>query len=337
MALNVFDDPLQAAGFVLIIILTPLCLLATALRFAATWITLRKYGIEDWLALGALLFYLAWVICLILIVPNLNGTEDILDLPIEKTIAALKDIYVASLFYPPNQLCAKLSILFLYHRIFAVDKKFAIWIKVLGALQILISFTSFICNIFQCRPIRKAWDPRVTEGWCVNVSAMLTATETINSLIDFAMAIFAVFALRGLQTTRSTKWKLAVVFALAGMAGVIGFVKIGLAYESTIYNQLMEGLWATVQMAFSVFCCCSITYMPLLARIGNFSRIKSRLYGYGSKIKLRKPSSAKSAPSGQSSRDGWIDIEGGNHQQPDNFGMGYPVKTVHIQQSFERM
>lgn len=63
---------------------------------------------------------------------------------------------------------------------------------------------------------------------------MLTATETINSLIDFAMAIFAVFALRGLQTTRSTKWKLAIVFVLAGMAGVIGFVKIGLAFESTI-------------------------------------------------------------------------------------------------------
>ncbi|KAI2473090.1 integral membrane protein [Annulohypoxylon bovei var. microspora] len=335
MTLNVFNDPLQAAGFVLIIILTPLCILATVLRFVASWMTLHKTGKEDWLALGSLAFYLAWIICLILIVPSLNGTEDILSLPIENTISVLKDIYVASLMFPPNQLCAKLSILFLYHRIFAVNKTFAIWIKILGVLQFLVSFTSFICNIFQCRPIHKAWDPRVTDGWCVNIGAMLAATETLNSLIDFAMAIFAVLALRGLQTTRSTKWKLAVVFTLAGLAGVIGFIKIGLAFEATIYNQLMEGLWATIQMAFSVFCCCSITYMPLLARIGNFEHIRSKLYGYGSKIKLRKPSSAKS---GQSSRDGWIDIENADQQQQgDSFKMGYPVKTVHIQQSFERI
>ncbi|RYO78505.1 hypothetical protein DL766_009225 [Monosporascus sp. MC13-8B] len=321
MAFDLFNDPLQSAGFVILIIFTPLCIAATALRFVSSWMTLRKASKEDWLALGALLFFLGWVVCLILIVPSLNGESDILALRPEKTSAVLK-------------LCAKLSILFLYHRIFAVNKTFAVWIKVFGLLQIVVSLISFIFNIFQCRPIDKAWSPMLSGGSCVNLGAMLAGTETSNSLIDFAMAVFAVLALRGLQTSRSTKWKLAVIFALAGLAGMIGFIKIGLAFNVTIYNQLMMGLWATVQMAFSVICCCAITYKPLLARTGVFNRITSKLSSYGSKIKLRKPSSEES---GHSLRSGWINLEGVGRQQVDGFKMGHQTKTVHIQQNFERV
>ncbi|KAI0469973.1 hypothetical protein GGR56DRAFT_156112 [Xylariaceae sp. FL0804] len=145
-------------------------------------------------------------------------------------------------------------------------------------------------------------------GSCVNIGAMLTGTKTSNSLIDFAMAIFAVFALRNLQTSRSTRMKLAVVFALAGLAGVIGFIKIALAYKATTYNQLMQGLWATVQIAFNVICCCSITYKPLLARTGVFKRIEYKLSTYGSRIWLRKLSSGDE--NGQRFRSDWIDLEG---------------------------
>jgi hypothetical protein len=117
--------------------------------------------------------------------------------------------------FPPNQLFAKLSILCLYYRIFAINRTFAIWIKVLMGLQIIVSVVSELLNLFICWPIYKAWSPEISTGSCVNLGKMLAGTETVNSLIDFTMAIFAVVALRGLQIGWSTKWKLAVIFLLA--------------------------------------------------------------------------------------------------------------------------
>lgn len=58
---HVFDDSIQGAIFILIVVLTPLSVLATVLRFLASRASLRKLGAEDWFALGALLFYLGWI------------------------------------------------------------------------------------------------------------------------------------------------------------------------------------------------------------------------------------------------------------------------------------
>lgn len=58
---HVFDDSIQGAIFVLIVVLTPLSVIATALRFLASRASSRTLGAEDWLALGALLFYLGWI------------------------------------------------------------------------------------------------------------------------------------------------------------------------------------------------------------------------------------------------------------------------------------
>jgi hypothetical protein len=59
MALHIFADPVQGAYFVLIIILIPIGVLATVLRFVATQKARRRPGLEDWLALAALISFLA--------------------------------------------------------------------------------------------------------------------------------------------------------------------------------------------------------------------------------------------------------------------------------------
>lgn len=58
---NLFNDSVQGAVLVIFIIFTPICILATTLRFVSSRISLGKPGIEDWLALGALIFFLTWV------------------------------------------------------------------------------------------------------------------------------------------------------------------------------------------------------------------------------------------------------------------------------------
>lgn len=87
-------------------------------------------------------------------------------------------------------------------------------------------------------------------------------------------------------------------------AGVVGFIKFGMAYKPTLgthvsflycaletfqedhvlirrgkdqHDEAMLGLWATVQMVCSTICCCIMTYRPLLGRSGFFSRLASTI------------------------------------------------------------
>lgn len=65
----------------------------------------------------------------------------------------------------------------------------------------------------------------------------------------------------------------------------VGQIRVGSVYEerrvftdrSTNYS-VLEGLWATVQMALSIICCCAITYRPLfIGSGGKLSRFFSKL------------------------------------------------------------
>ncbi|KAK2613262.1 hypothetical protein N8I77_000185 [Diaporthe amygdali] len=343
MAFNIFENKEQTAVFFLLIVFTPICILVTCLRFRASQLTGRKVAVEDWMALGSLLCFLAWAISSAVVLKHLNGRSDFIQLPIDEAKSALKMVWAMGFIFPVNQLTAKYSILFFYHRIFRVKRSHAIWIQILGLVQLAYSITVIIVNAFQCRPVQKYWDILLTDGWCINVGAFLAGAESINSVIDFSMALLAVLMLRGLQTSARTKLSLSFIFILGAFAGAVGFIKIGLAFNVTIHNQIMMGLWSTVQQACSVICCCAITLKPLFTQNEFFSRLASRFSSRGSKTKA---SSHKS----QECRQGYIDLEvsGGARNsnstlKPDSLyatqqdSMGYPMRTVKIEQTYEHV
>ncbi len=63
---GLFANPVLQAGFAVTILFTPICIAVTGMRFWAARLTKRSVGMEDWFALGALVFYLLWVIFLAL-------------------------------------------------------------------------------------------------------------------------------------------------------------------------------------------------------------------------------------------------------------------------------
>ncbi|KAI0117976.1 integral membrane protein [Nemania sp. FL0031] len=278
------QDPYQAAGLVVVFIFTPVCIIATGLRFWASRLSLGKVGIEDWLALGALITFLGWVGGSIVVVEILAGVRDPLNVPRKDTASSLLTIWIISFIYPINQVFAKFSILCLYHRIFGVNRNFTLWIRGIGFVQVLVLVGNLISNAIQCLPAQKYWMPWV-DGYCVRPGVLLATLETTNSLVDFAMVILAIAILRKLQTKRSTIWKLGIIFALGGFAGIIGFIKIGFAFNVTVSNQIVQGFWSTVQMAFSVLCCCMMTYRPIFAKIHVFEKLGSKISSYTSRLR----------------------------------------------------
>jgi hypothetical protein len=65
------------------------------------------------------------------------------------------------------------------------------------------------------------------------------------------------------------------------------------------------GLWATLQMAFSIICCCAITYGPLFAKSGILGRYTHNIHLYGTRTRTQGASRADNE-----SRNGYIDLEG---------------------------
>lgn len=150
-------------------------------------------------------------------------------LPPAQILHVGKLIYSLVPMFPLNQLFVKFSILFLYHRLFAINKSFKYWMWGCGVVQIGYSVATFLVSLLSCQPVSKGWN-LVEPGYCINHSVFLAASETVNSTVDFVMVILAVVMIQSLKMKRSTKWKLAILFGAGGFAGVVGFVKVGESY-----------------------------------------------------------------------------------------------------------
>ncbi|KAI2621840.1 hypothetical protein GGR54DRAFT_83775 [Hypoxylon sp. NC1633] len=192
-------------------------------------------------------------------------------------------------------------------------------------------------------------------GTCVDYLATVAALESINSGVDFAMVILALFMIRPLNMKMSMKLKLGIIFAVGSFSGVLGFVKIAEAYTSNGAGNLVIGMWAIAQMASSIVCCCAPTYKPILPSDETFNRIASWLLSSRSlrskpSRSLRPTSSDGAAAMGAGYADGrrsqeWLHLDGSSQRglawtevnsSPDGrlvTESSYPMKTVTLQQS----
>ncbi|KAI1755489.1 hypothetical protein F4782DRAFT_527540 [Xylaria castorea] len=290
MAFKVFDSPDQTATFFLCIFTTPICILLTVLRFTTTQRRARKVGLEDWLALAALIIYLVWVGYALAAVILENG-RNVLEagaLPKSTTLAIIQAGYVVDAFYVVNQACAKFSILALYYRIFSVNRTFVRWTYGVATVTMLWFISMFIERLLVCNPPAKLWDPSI-PGVCVNSQIVVAAGESINSLIDFVMIGMAVYVVGKLNISTAQKFQLSLIFAIGGLAGVIGPIKIAFAYGKVDKDGTDLPL-LIAQMAASVICCCVPLHRSFMPELRIFKSLRSTLFS--SRSKQSKPESS---------------------------------------------
>ncbi|CAJ2510909.1 Uu.00g065340.m01.CDS01 [Anthostomella pinea] len=246
MAFLVFQDPLHGAFFVLVLILMPMSIVATGLRFLATKYSGRKPGLEDWFALLALLFYLITSILTETTLAVINGENELrmaVEDP-ERFAHFRKMIYANTFFYPIQMLLVKLSIMTLYHRIFGVNQAFARWIYAIGLVHIAWIILAVLLQALECLPVEKFRRPFI-PGRCLT-GVVGAPIEIVNSLVDFALVILAMFMIQSISITKGMKSKLRALFGLGSIIGIIGFVKIGVSYTP---NQFCKELLSPVTIA----------------------------------------------------------------------------------------
>jgi len=297
MTFRVFENSDQGATFVVTLITLPICVLVTVLRFAVIIRSRRQIAVEDWLALGALFPYLAWsVYGLVLVVDVENGTKAIFDMS-EFDPKVWRDTiitgYVLQILFGPQQTLAKLSLLTFYHRVFSINKTFLRLSYVVGTIQITYCISWIFTSIFMCNPPRKTWEPWI-DGTCLDLSIVLAVCESVNSVIDFIMIGMAIYIVRELKTTRANKFKLGTLFAFGGLTGLLGFVRIGMAY-GTVGDSDHVLVYMILQMASGIICCCVPIYRAVFIDLPALKWLRNTFKGSGSTTK--RPGASSRRPS----------------------------------------
>lgn len=238
MALHVDRNREQYTGFIVSVVFAPVCIIATVLRFVATRRLNRKPSWDDYHALLALVFFLAyigyalwsasestasWFCCsvltfLIAAFSSFNGRPIPLVFKTDPNLIkqSLKVGNIMNGLYGLQQSFAKFSLLALYNRLFWVDEAFSVSVRVVAGLQAAWGIVVLLVHIFACRPMAKIWDIKL-KGYCIDSNVFFSIYEPFNSALDFAVAGLAIWMLQTLQIRRVTLWRLSIVFALGAL------------------------------------------------------------------------------------------------------------------------
>ena len=191
-----------------------LCTCALTGRLISRRMVKQRFGVDDYLAIGA------WVCFLALateqfILAHYGG----MDAPFAETMRALGQMkFGSTLTYTFVTTAAKLSLLFLYKRVFMLRVtwfRWAWWASV--ALVGLYGLALFLNNLLCCypKPPSAMWGGDL--GACKFNKTEPVVMGFLNAGVDFAVLLLPVRMVWGLQMRRRQKWAISGVFGLGLM------------------------------------------------------------------------------------------------------------------------
>jgi hypothetical protein len=212
-----------------------------------------------------------------------------------KIIKLLKITFVNIYLMSIITTLSRLSIIFLYNRIFGVYDGFrrALWI--MGAFTISWLITIVLLNTFRCKPIASAYNP-LLKGKCLNMTTLFVAMESLNCALDLALVLLPLWRISFMNLCIRDRIGLGLVFLTGGFVCITCILRIVFTYN---VDTTKTAFWLTLQLSFAVICSCLPTlraYLP--KRIPMPRSIKSQLLsvhvkssaGHGSTAHLGKSS-----------------------------------------------
>ncbi|KAK8234677.1 hypothetical protein HDK77DRAFT_429338 [Phyllosticta capitalensis] len=242
----------------------------TMLRFTARWTRGVDFGVDDWMTLGSLLFcYGAGGLNYGMIAHGLGQHAKILD-P-KDIVIVLKLLMAFECVYCTGVGLVKLSVVTMYARIFPLPG-FRIGAYILGFMTVGWVIAINCVSIFQCTPIKGAWDTSV-KATCIDLKASFIGNAIPNILTDVAILAMPVGQVFKLQVTTAQKISLCVMFLLGSFvlfASIYRFTTIMQFQTSdTTWTLATACTWCVVEVACGIISACLPTLRPLMRAISS--------------------------------------------------------------------
>ncbi|KAI9681317.1 MAG: hypothetical protein M1817_002600 [Caeruleum heppii] len=178
--------------------------------------------------------------------------------------------YIVQILYPLTLSFTKLSIVFLYWRLFPT-KRFRIMLMVVGGIIVAWCLEVLLVSVFQCSPPRYLWD-KTGQGRCLDLRGPFSiANAPPNIGIDVILLAMPIGKIWRLQLDRRSKIGLSFIFLLGSF--VIFCSALRLYYLATLdfagdstWNQATFHIWQNAEPLTAVICACLLTYKPLISK-----------------------------------------------------------------------
>ncbi|KAI0006306.1 hypothetical protein F4779DRAFT_633091 [Xylariaceae sp. FL0662B] len=256
-----------------------LAIASVVLRFYTRYSTKAGFRWDDWMILLALvstIFTGILVLWATAVDPDgawVTSNSDPNYVYTDANITHLKLSFVASILYFTIACSTKLSILFMYNRLFAVSESFRRQAWVVGSLVVGLWIGCTVTTLTNCRPLEWSWLNSLSDArYCINYNIFWMASGAIEAVIDVLIIAMPVRLVLGLQMSRRRKVTVAGVFTLGAFVIVTGIVKVILGYipGSRVPSYIRTEVWTTVHVGMGIVCACLPVCWPLISRMPKF-------------------------------------------------------------------
>lgn len=254
--------------------------LAIVLRCYCRAFVVKSFGLDDWSAVAAWVFFVFF--CAFAITGVFHGTGQHADvLPPTEIPVGLKWWWACEPVYVLSNMCLKFSIGIMLLRI-AVSRthKIIIWTVVI-VLEVYGAFYFFLF-VLQCRPSAYFWTQYTGgKGSCINPKITVNATyaySAVSCWADWTLAIIPAFLVWNLQMNIRTKISVAMILGLAAIASTATIVRIpyvkDLANQADfLYATTDVAIWSTSETGIGITAASFATLRPLFRTFFNRSRL----------------------------------------------------------------
>ncbi|KAJ6443385.1 L-fucose permease [Purpureocillium lavendulum] len=198
--------------------------------------------------------------------------------------------YVFSILYNPALMATKTSILIFYLRLAKntqVVLRYASWATLI-VVNVAGTVLTFM-NIFQCSPIRAAWDIHVeTHTRCIPLLTEFICAAPVNIVTDLAILALPIPVLTGMRLPSRQKTILVLTFTLGIFVTIVDVVRIYYLQRAIsevptgattsansrfggetdfAWNASLSLMWSAVEVNVGMSCACVPTLKPLILKL----------------------------------------------------------------------
>ncbi|KAI9835786.1 MAG: hypothetical protein M1838_005222 [Thelocarpon superellum] len=251
-------------------ILPALATFAVAGRLILRQVQRVGWATDDYLIVFALVCI--WTLCAFNVYIWHYGLGlHITEVPIEDRVKALKLLYAWNLVYILDIGAVKLSILFFYKRVFAIDPRTRTILFILMSVIVAWVVAYFFAMLAQCAPVQYFWTRAAgAEGQCDNTYALYISENIFNVITDVFIYVFPMPIVWALQITRAQKFGLMLIFMAGGLVCAISIVRTTTIKELVdpdfTWADTNAGNWTQLEICIACITACLPTTRALVVR-----------------------------------------------------------------------
>ncbi|KKZ61218.1 hypothetical protein EMCG_04173 [[Emmonsia] crescens] len=285
------------------------------------------FKIDDYMIFAALINSIILTITENLAVAHGYGRHAF-DLTKEEKILALKCFFAAQVFYTIVITLAKMSILFLYLRIFYIERYFRWACTLLNILTGAHGIAFVLTTIWQCHPMAGFWDKSIPGFYCVKIYPFWLSFSVVNIITEVVMLVLPVQEILRLSLRYREKLALVVVFSLGAFACVTSIIRATTVASSSsskdrTWAAIPATVWSVVECNTGIICAClpmirqplSIAF-PFLAANSSNGRSTPRRLSFPHNVYVNPLSQATDPTNSANYNSAWTDNDLKNKAPP---------------------